>query len=68
MSKPDKTTIKIRAYASKSEGEDVQSNLSEEQSNALELLKRTAQLREEKNKSLEHLKAIELLQERRWSD
>jgi uncharacterized protein YlxW (UPF0749 family) len=64
MSKPDKTTIKIRAYASKSEGEDVQSNLSEEQSNALELLKRTAQLREEeKNKSLEHLKAIELLQE-----
>jgi DNA repair exonuclease SbcCD ATPase subunit len=63
MSKSDKTTIKIRAYANRAEGEDVQSNLSEEQSNALELSKRTAQLREETNKSLEHLKAIELLQE-----
>lgn len=63
MSKPDKTTIKIRAYANRAEGNAVQSNLSEEQNNALELSKRTAQLHEEKNRSLEHLKAIGLLQE-----
>lgn len=63
MSKLDQTTIKIRAYVNKAEGDDVQSNLSEEQNNALELLKKTAQLQEEKNKSLEHLKAIDLLQE-----
>jgi uncharacterized protein YlxW (UPF0749 family) len=63
MSKPDKTTIKIRAYANRAEGDDVQSNLSEEQNNALELSKRNAQLQEEKNRSLEHLKSIELLQE-----
>ena len=62
MSKPDKTTIKIRAYANGAEGDDVQSNLSEEQNNALELSKRTAQLQEEKNRSVELLKAIELLQ------
>jgi len=63
MSKPDKTTIKIRAYTNKAEGDDVQNNLSEEQNNALELLKKTAQLQEEKNKSLEHLKTIDHLQE-----
>ncbi len=63
MSKPDKTTIKMRAYANKAVGDDVQSNLSEDQNNALELSKRTAQLQEEKDKSLEHLKVIELLQE-----
>ena len=63
MSKPDQTTIKIRAYVNKAEGDDVQSNLSEEQDNALELVKKTAQLQEEKNRSLEHLKAIDLLQE-----
>jgi len=62
MSKPDQTTIKIRAYDGKAAG-DAQSNLSEEQNNALELVKKTAQLQEEKNRSLGHLKAIELLQE-----
>lgn len=62
MSKPDKTTIKIRAYTNGAEGDDVQSNLSEEQNNALELSKRTAQLQEEKNRSVELLRAIELLQ------
>jgi uncharacterized protein YlxW (UPF0749 family) len=63
MSKPDKTTIKIRAYAGKPAGDDAQSNLSEEQNNALEFVKKTAQLQEEKNRSLEHLKAIGNLQE-----
>ena len=63
MSKPDQTTIKIRAYDGKAAGGDAQSNLSEEQNNALELVKKTAQLQEEKNRSLEYLKAIELLQE-----
>jgi len=63
MAKPDKTTIKIRAYGGKAAGDDAQNNLSEEQNNALELVKKTAQLQEEKNRSLEHLKAIELLQE-----
>jgi citrate synthase len=62
MSKPDQTTIKIRAYDGKAPG-DAQSNLSEEQNNALELVKKTAQLQEEKNRSLELLKSIELLQE-----
>jgi uncharacterized protein YlxW (UPF0749 family) len=62
MSKPDQTTIKIRAYDGKAAGDDAQSNLSEEQNNALELVKKTVQLQEEKNRSLEHLKAIELLQ------
>ncbi len=63
MSKPDQTTIKIRAYDGKAAGGDAQSNLSEEQDNALELVKKTAQLQEEKNRSLEYLNAIELLQE-----
>jgi len=63
MSKSDRTTIKIRAYAGKAAGDNAQSNLSAEQNNALELVKRTAQLQEEKNKSLEHLKAIKLLRE-----
>ncbi|HUW75947.1 MAG TPA: hypothetical protein VMV70_04650 [Gallionella sp.] len=63
MSKSDRTTIKIRAYAGKATGDDAQSNLSAEQNNALELVKRAAQLQEERNKSLEHLKAIGLLQE-----
>lgn len=63
MSKPDKTTIKIRAYTYRAEGDDAQSNLSEEQNNALELSKRTAQLQEENNRVAEHLKAIGLLQE-----
>lgn len=63
MSKSERTTIKIRAYAGKVAGDDAQSNLSEEQNKALELVKRTAQLQEEKNKSLEHLKTIEFLQE-----
>ena len=47
MSKPDQTTIKIRAYDGKAAGGDAQSNLSEEQNNALELVKKTAQLQEE---------------------
>lgn len=61
MSKSDRTTIKTRAYAGT--GDDAQNNLSAEQNNALELVKRAAQLQEEKNKSLEYLKTIGLLQE-----
>ncbi|MGA8864967.1 MAG: hypothetical protein WBM09_10895 [Gallionella sp.] len=63
MAESDKTTIKIRAYEGKAAADDPQSNLSEEQNNALELVKKTAQLQEERKKSLEHLKAIESLQE-----
>jgi DNA repair exonuclease SbcCD ATPase subunit len=60
MSNADKTTIKVRSYP---DNAVPQSNLTEEQNNALELVKKTAQLEEEKKKSLEHLKTIEQLQE-----
>lgn len=63
MAKPDQTTIKMRSYAGKAAGAAAQNNLSEEQDNALELVKRTAQLQEEKNRSLEHQKTIAQLQE-----
>jgi predicted nuclease with TOPRIM domain len=56
MSDVDKTTIKIRAYSGKAEGNVPQSNLTEEQNNALELVKKTAQLEEVKGKLLEQLK------------
>ena len=62
MSDADKTTIKVRAYPDKA-GKVAQSNLTEEQNNALELVKKTALLEEEKKISLEHLKTIEQLQE-----
>lgn len=61
--KPDQTTIKMRTYAGNAAGGEAQSNLSEEQDNALELVKRTAQLQEERNRSLEHQKTIAQLQE-----
>jgi len=63
MAKPDQTTIKVRAYTGKAAGEELQNNLSEEQDNALELVKRTAQLQEEKNRSHEQQKTIAQLQE-----
>ncbi len=63
MAESDKTTIKIRAYDGKAAADDAQSNLSEEQNNAFELAKKTAQLQEEKKKSVEHLKMIESLQD-----
>ncbi len=63
MAESDKTTIKIRAYDGKAAADDAQSNLSEEQNNAFELAKKTAQLQEEKKKSVEHLKTIESLQD-----
>ena len=63
MEKPDQTTIKMRIYAGKATGAEVLSNLSEEQDNALELVKRTAQLQDEKSRSLEHRKTIAQLQE-----
>jgi chromosome segregation ATPase len=63
MSDAEKTTIKLRAYPDKAGGDVAQSNLSEDQNNALELVKKTAQLQEEKNKSLELQKTIEQLGE-----
>jgi methyl-accepting chemotaxis protein len=63
MSDAEKTTIKLRAYPDKAGGDVAQSNLTEDQNNALELVKRTAQLQEEKNKSLELQMTIEQLRE-----
>ncbi|MBI5626010.1 MAG: hypothetical protein HY935_02230 [Nitrosomonadales bacterium] len=63
MSNADKTTIKVRAYSGDANNVAPQNNLTEEQNNALELVKKTAQLEEEKKKSLEHLKTIEQLRE-----
>jgi len=61
MSNADKTTIKIRAYADKTAGDAAQSNLSEEQHKALELVKMNAQLEQEKKKTLELQATIEQL-------
>ena len=63
MSDADKTTIKLPANPGNAAGIVPQSNLTEEQDNALELVKRTAQLQQEKNKSLELQKTIEQLRE-----
>jgi len=63
MSNADKTTIKLPVHPDKARGDVAQSNLTEDQDNALELVKRTAQLREEKNKSLELEMTIEQLRE-----
>jgi methyl-accepting chemotaxis protein len=63
MSDKEKTTIKVRAYSKNADGDIAQNNLTEEQNNALELVKRTAQLQEEKNKSLELQKTIDQLRE-----
>lgn len=62
MPNADETTIKIRAYSDKEERRAPQNNLTEAQNNALELVKKTAQLEEEKKKSLGYLKTIEQLQ------
>jgi methyl-accepting chemotaxis protein len=63
MSNADKTTIKLPVQPGKAVGDAAQSNLTEDQNNALELVKRTAQLQEEKNKSLELQMTIEHLRE-----
>ncbi len=60
MSNADKTTIKLPAQPGK---EPAQDNLTEDQHYALELVKKNAQLQEEKNKSLEMQMIIEQLQE-----
>jgi predicted RNase H-like nuclease (RuvC/YqgF family) len=62
MSNADKTTIKLPVPPGKVVGE-AQNNLTEDQDNALELVKRTAQLKEEKNKSLELQMVIDQLRE-----
>jgi hypothetical protein len=60
MTDTEKSTIKIPAYP----GRDIpRNNLTEEQDNALELVKRNAQLQEEKNRSLELQMTIEQLRE-----
>ncbi len=60
MADLDKTTIKTPAFKP-----DLtpQSNLTEEQNNALELAKRNALIEEEKKKSLEYQRTIEQLRE-----
>ena len=61
MANADETTIRLRAYSDNAERIVPQNNLTEAQNNALELVKKTAQLEEEKKKSLEYLKTIEQL-------
>ena len=63
MSNADKTTIKLPVQPGKAVGDAAQSNLSKDQNNALELVKRAAQLQDEKNKSFELQKIIEQLKE-----
>lgn len=63
MSNEDKTTIRIRPYPDKEERIVPQSNLTEEQNNALELVNKTAQIEEVKKMSFEHMKTIEQLRE-----
>lgn len=63
MPNADETTVKLRAYSDKAERIVPQSNLTEAQNNVLELVNKTAQLEEEKKKSLEQLKTIEQLRE-----
>lgn len=63
MSNEDETTIKVRAYSGNAENLVPQSNLTEEQSNALELVKKNAQLEDERKKLREHMQTIEQLRE-----
>jgi len=57
----DKTTIKVRAYPDNGKKMAPQSNLTEDQDNALELVKKNAQLDEAKRKSLELERTVEEL-------
>jgi len=57
----DKTTIKVRAYPDDAKKIAPQSNLTEDQNNALELVKKNAQLDEAKRKLLELERAIQEL-------
>ena len=63
MSNIDKTTIKVRAYSDNGNNVAPRNNLTEEQNNALERVKKNLQLEAENKKSLEHLKTIEHLRE-----
>lgn len=56
-------TVKIPAYTGEVKPSAAQDNLTKEQKLALELATRNAQLEEEKNKALEHVKTIEQLRE-----
>ena len=61
----DKTikTVKIRSFSDDAKNSVPQSNLTGDQSNILELVKKNAQLEEAKVKSLEQAKTIEQLRE-----
>ena len=59
----DDKTVKLRSYPGDAKSDAPQSNLTQDQSKALELAKKNAQLEEEKRKSLEQLKIIEQLRE-----
>jgi hypothetical protein len=63
MADSEKTTVKLPAFPGKVQGGVAQSNLTEDQDNALELVKKNAQLQEEKNRSLELQMAVEQLRE-----
>lgn len=63
MSDADKTTMKLRPYPGNAGADVMHNNLTEEQNNTLELVKKTAQLKEEMKKSLELQNTIEELQQ-----
>lgn len=63
MSEADKTTIRVRAFPDSTKSTAPQSNLTEAQNNALELVNKNALLEQERNKSIELLKTIEQLRE-----
>lgn len=56
-------TVKIRAYSEATTANVPQGNLTEDQNNAVELVKKSSQLEEEKQKSSEYLKTIEQLRD-----
>ena len=63
MSNEDKTTIKVRAYPDDGNRIAPRSNLTEDQDNALELVKKTAQYEDAKKKQQEQERTIEQLRD-----
>jgi len=63
MSNEDKTTIKVRAYPDDGKRAAPKSNLTEEQDNALELIKKTAQHEDAKKKLQVQERTIEQLRD-----
>ncbi len=56
-------TLKMRAYSGEAKQDAARDNLTREQTLALELATKNAQLEDEKKRSLEHLNTIEQLRE-----